>query len=1110
MVRKLAIAAQLACTCRLSAGEAHFARQLATAATTRQRQPPSRPRTVHERVANRVVRFAAVGSRLARLEKRSPSSDEAAEDQRQARVDQAHRKFKLVPRRDQSNRVKLRSSILKPAGQVRHLHSTSARSLHTSTIEEISAAVDSIQAEVDGEQTFEHHSRPPVGGKQQYPRDEEPVPFGSLVPGGFVESRRSGMLVQGILVGPSPERPRNMLLLSPNAEGETSFVEVAADDITFVLSKFITQAQAKDCIGLPSDDPMIMNLLKKIRLLTIQVERDVRLLVSNGFARIAADNPRANDKDVSMRDVRAVPRIYTTLHVLKQLKVPTPARPSLHLAAHQLMFEDSLRFVADPVSIRTTGRFTLRPKQEVESFIRVRDWTRTASTEFVEFVEKAARVQKWGQEHAPTIATRNSTDSLLLHDEVPDDFRWNDNDRLFLDFVRQSLENERAFQTHPYLAVVPTILKAVKAQSTPSAITDGNDSPTVFDRRKTREFLAAVGVVAPWENWVALELPEEVKGFDMGESASNLEPEAENAKPYKRSESRTLRSRTFVARDIPNSRPVSTIDELDNVRVDFGSQRVYVIDDVGAKELDDGISIEPASQTSSGGQSWWVHVHVADPTSLLPSGPPSHTQTRYPPRTSAGSDPSADAKKLLDLWLLSKRAMERDHTVYFPEKTFPMIPSSVIEQHRLSLGSEKNGRHQRTLVFSTRLSENGEILDTKVEAATASNFKRLTYRAVDDFLGHPAPPRPKRLSLWTPNEDDGAHELMPSRPLENEALLSDEQVQNEIKILHKLSTALMKRRAETSSLFWTFPSFGIQVTPQLDGHFCIPYKPLFYKNLPSISMSLPSRDINSSESTFTPSQVLVSEMMVLANRTAARFGVEKGVPMAYRSQSAPAVSKASLDQVLAARNPLTGEASALQVLRAGVDFLPATTSTRPGHHWPMGIRDDYGYTRATSPLRRYADLFTHWQIKSMLKPGADKPMFDQEVVEREIRKWDLVNKARGRLSKHAETFWAAFVLKLKLDKICQPGLDPSTALARDDFAEELLMTRLTGVAMRDPSFSTIETLWTQAVWIQELGLRATLTCGRRVDMPEKGEIVNVKLEQVVVGSRSRILVSLRN
>ncbi|KAK4046745.1 3'-5' RNA exonuclease complex component [Microbotryomycetes sp. JL201] len=1057
MVKPLAQVAHLACTCRPTAGTFNLSRSLTTATSVLQRQPGSKTRTIHERVSNRVTRLAAIGARLEHLSQRSPSSEQASfatEDDVEARQLRQHRRFKLIPRRDQSNKVRLRSAVGKRAGLVRHLHLVSpidsplhARKLHTSTIEEISSAADRIQAEVEEDVAEPRRVHNP---RARYPRDEEPVPFGSLVPGCFVESR-------------SPERPRNMLLLSPNAEGETAFVEIAADDITFVLSKFITQAQARDSIGLPPDHPMIMNLLTKIRLLTIQIERDVRTLVSMGFAELTRSR-RGHDDDESWSTRNATGRnTFTTIRILKELKIPTPAHPSLHLAAHRLMFEDSLHFVADPDSVRTTGVFTLRNPKEVYNYETVREWTRNRTKEFVDFVEKACRVRQAIRDRAPKVAAGDNASMLgidVFHDQS---LTWSGNDRTILRFLKRSLENERAFQTHPYVAIVPSILKAVEAHSGGrEASLSEEDQILTFDRQRTREFLTEIGVVAPWENWVAHELPYEMR--------------AETPEP----------SLAALTRPAAHQR---VQDELENVRADFGTQNVYVIDDIGAKELDDGISIESTAQTLDGRPSWWVHAHVADPTGVL---------------LTPGSRDATPGSKLSER--LVSIASRRDHTVYFPEQTFPMLPEQFVEDARLSLGSAEGA--QTTLVFSTRLTEDGDIIDTKVSAGSAKRFKRLTYAAVDEFLGHAPPPPPKRLSLWPASQRGPEQEANKSvRQLENDALSSDVQVQNDIKLLHKLSSALMRRRAQTSALFWTFPSFGISISPQLKGHFSVDPRPVFYKNLPSITMTLPTRDLACTDSTFTPSQVLVSEMMVLANRTAARFGVEKGVHLAYRSQSAPAISQATLDQVLAARNPLTGEASALQVLRAGVDFLPAMTSIKPGHHWPMGIQDEYGYTRATSPLRRYADLFTHWQIKSMLKPGATKPVFEQRMVEREIERSELINKARGRLSKHAEMSWAAYVLKLKLDKVRHPDRQPN--LPEDEFAEHLTMAGLTGVAMRDPAFSTIDTMWTQAVWVQELGLRATLTGDRRVDMPEKGDIVNVKVEDVVVGARSRVLVSKR-
>jgi exoribonuclease-2 len=58
-------------------------------------------------------------------------------------------------------------------------------------------------------------------------------------------------------------------------------------------------------------------------------------------------------------------------------------------------------------------------------------------------------------------------------------------------------------------------------------------------------------------------------------------------------------------------------------------------------------------------------------------------------------------------------------------------------------------------------------------------------------------------------------------------------------------------------------------------------------------------------------------------------------------------------------------------------FKPSRTSIEPGPHYGLGLD---AYARATSPLRRYADLLVHQQIRAALRGEA--PMTAEQVSAR--------------------------------------------------------------------------------------------------------------------------------
>ena len=54
-------------------------------------------------------------------------------------------------------------------------------------------------------------------------------------------------------------------------------------------------------------------------------------------------------------------------------------------------------------------------------------------------------------------------------------------------------------------------------------------------------------------------------------------------------------------------------DSVEHLRHDLGNLPISVVDDAGAEELDDGLSIEPVPNEPG---SAWIHIHIADPTSV--------------------------------------------------------------------------------------------------------------------------------------------------------------------------------------------------------------------------------------------------------------------------------------------------------------------------------------------------------------------------------------------------------------------------------------------------------------------------------------------------------------
>ena len=115
----------------------------------------------------------------------------------------------------------------------------------------------------------------------------------------------------------------------------------------------------------------------------------------------------------------------------------------------------------------------------------------------------------------------------------------------------------------------------------------------------------------------------------------------------------------------------------------------------------------------------------------------------------------------------------------------------------------------------------------------------------------------------------------------------------------------------------------------------------------------------------SPSQVLVSEMMILANTLFASFLKEKNVPAIFRSQPPP------VERIV-----LGDEYDPVLSYRARRAMSRGDLSSTPAPHATLGVN---AYTTATSPLRRSVDLILQRQIKAVLQ--GEPPPLDRRGIQ---------------------------------------------------------------------------------------------------------------------------------
>lgn len=152
----------------------------------------------------------------------------------------------------------------------------------------------------------------------------------------------------------------------------------------------------------------------------------------------------------------------------------------------------------------------------------------------------------------------------------------------------------------------------------------------------------------------------------------------------------------------------------------------------------------------------------------------------------------------------------------------------------------------------------------------------------------------------------------------------------------RITDAYRRRRLERGAARIDLPEVSVRV---IDGEVVI-------RPLPKLA----SRD-------------MVADAMLMAGEAAARFAEANGVAIPYAMQPAP-------DEI---RQP-QGMAEMYAYRRL---FKPSRASLEPEAHFGLGLDV---YARATSPLRRYADLLVHQQLRAFILGKA--PLSSDQVLER--------------------------------------------------------------------------------------------------------------------------------
>ncbi|EDO14408.1 hypothetical protein Kpol_237p4 [Vanderwaltozyma polyspora DSM 70294] len=344
-----------------------------------------------------------------------------------------------------------------------------------------------------------------------------------------------------------------------------------------------------------------------------------------------------------------------------------------------------------------------------------------------------------------------------------------------------------------------------------------------------------------------------------------------------------------------------------------------------------------------------LHVHIADPSSYF--------------KICNDHNVNIENDEIL------KIALQRSFTTYLPDQVLPMLPKLLCRAADLG----KTGEKTKTITFSVDVKLNKKDMTVKVLDNTfqvrlgyVSNFvKDMTYSDVDSILND--------------SKESGR----------------DKKVEKDLKSMFLIAKGLNNSRIMNNAVIFSdeINNGKIELTKdEITGEVT---------------------QINFKGGKFTDSNILVSELMILANSLAGKFFAENGIPAIYRSYSDLLLGKdaqseynAMLSNLKLGKRPTLKDINKISSL-----FNTSKFTTYPSPHSMIATKY---YATVTSPLRRFPDMINHLQIHRILsKQPLCFTQRDLENMNWNIQTKDVILRSSSRM---INTYWTLRHIKDQLSE----------------------------------------------------------------------------------------------
>lgn len=600
-----------------------------------------------------------------------------------------------------------------------------------------------------------------------------------------------------------------------------------------------------------------------------------------------------------------------------------PLTPPVLHAVRRALLADTSGFSFDKKSHGQTQMFQIRSKDQTEALRQVRQWIRDfqeietvgagsaaekkqrAGWKIIrDFVDKSRKLIRESRERRPSYKYGGIGPS---NTKLP--FNSRSGALQFRSFGKFDENDRLIIRFLEAWSIHKAFVRDYAFAGLPPTLiraTGMYDDLDSFGRSAGYIFLQEIGVLEPYANCILYD-------------ANLLLPSSQHSRPLQQ-----------LATSLEKLQPkdVRLPDRMADLRHHWTDLNVFCIDAKGTTEVDDGISVEriPGSPTEH-----WLHIHVANPTAFI----------------------ERDS-------IFARMAAHLTETFYSAEKNYWLLP------HWMSTDLFSLGPDRPCLTFSARLDDQGNLLDAKIQSAVIHKVRHLSYIEANKLLGFEGENTGETLTIG------GDVEPPAETPLPT---LREDEI-DDLRLLQKLAFSRKQFRLSRGSLhiYRSEPTVHVLSRPGVYGlPDTYPHRTVGLKVIgdPVLQMTThPFRnwfgDFASAEASV--SDAMVREAMLVACETAARWASERSIPMLYRGADDGLTRDDRIRFEQEVLRPAMDANGGVAPMWASLEYMHffalSVVGPKPLKHVALGL--DH-YVKTTSPLRRYGDMLTHWQIEAALR-----------------------------------------------------------------------------------------------------------------------------------------------